>query len=257
VRVMTMEPGPQGRTAQGHPPAAERRSLYLLGGFRACAGDQDITLPVCTWRLVAFLAIVDRPVERARAANSLWLDKSEQRAQANLRSCLWRLRQVDGAIVRCTATHLRLGENVGVDLRDLLRLARSLADRSIAVELDGVDAELFCAELLPDWYDDFVEIEREQLRQLRLHALEALAARLQEAGRTHRALDIALTAVAAGPLRESAHRLVISIHLDEGNISEALRQYGMLCALLRGQLDVEPSAGVRRLIAPWLRPAAR
>lgn len=254
--VRTMKPEPLGGTRQGPEPTSGRRSVYLLGGFRACVGDQDIALPVCTWRLVAYLAIVDRPVERTRAANSLWLDKSESRAQANLRSCLWRLRQVDDAIVRSSATHLRLDDDVGVDLRDLVGFARTLADRACVVQLDAVDPELFCAELLPDWYDDFVEIEREQLRQLRLHALEALAARLRQAGRTNRALDIALTAVAAGPLRESAHRLVISIHLDEGNISEALRQYGTLCALLRGQLGVEPSAAVRRLVAPWL-PSTR
>lgn len=235
---------------------AQCRSVQLLGGFRVRAGEHDIRLPASTWRLVAYLAIVDRPVERSRAANSLWLDKSEQRAHANLRSCLWRLRRIDDAIVSCTATHMRIRDDVVVDLRELVHFARRLADHTLHVELDAVNADLFCAELLPDWYDDFVEIEREQLRQLRLHALEALAARLQKTGRTYRALDIALTAVAASPLRESAHRLVISIHLDEGNISEALRQYDTLCSLLRGQLGVAPSPVVRRLIAPWLPSAA-
>ena len=237
-------------------PARSRPShacfVQLLGGFRACRDGQEIDLPASTWRLVAFLAIAGRPLDRGYVANSLWLDKSDQRAQANLRSCLWRLRQAEPALVACTAVHLRVGEAVRVDLSELRQLARQLRERDDSVELDAIDAHLLCSELLPEWYDDFVELEREQLRQIRLRALEALAARLHLAGRTDQALDVALTAVAAEPLRESAHRLVIGIHLDEGNVSEALRQYHRLCSLLRGQLGVGPSPAAHALIRPWL-----
>ena len=38
-------------------------------------------------------------------------------------------------------------------------------------------------ELLPDWYDDWVLLERERFRQLRLHALDALCDDLTRAGR--------------------------------------------------------------------------
>ena len=44
----------------------------------------------------------------------------------------------------------------------------------------------------------------------------------------------------------------MAIHLDEGNISEALRQYDQLAALLRTQLGIRPSAIARRLVEPWL-----
>jgi DNA-binding SARP family transcriptional activator len=239
-------------------PARPACRVQLLGSFRATRGGTDLDFPASTWRLVALLAIAGRPMERSFVANTLWMDKSEPRAQANLRSCLWRLRQADDEIVSCTSTHLRIGALVEVDLHQLIRFARRLTDPGEDnLELDSIDTDLFCSELLPDWYDDFVELEREQFRQLRFHALEALAERLHQAGRSDRALDVALTAVAAAPLRESAHRQVIGIHLDEGNISEALRQYGMLRALLHHQLGVEPSIAVRRLVDPWLVPAAR
>ena len=38
-------------------------------------------------------------------------------------------------------------------------------------------------ELLPSWYDDWVLLERERLRQLRMHAWEALSEKLVRAGR--------------------------------------------------------------------------
>ena len=227
--------------------------MQLLGGFRATDGaHRPLDLPTSTWRLVAFLALAGRAVGRSQAAGSLWMDKPEPRAQANLRSCLWRVRQGAPGLVTCGANHLRIADRVSVDVWDLARFARHLADRDREVDLAEVDYGWFADDLLPDWYDDFVEIEREQLRQLRLHSLEALAARLQRAGATHRALDTALSAVAASPLRESAHRLVITLHLDEGNVSEALRQYERLAGLLRSQLGIRPSAAARRLVEPWL-----
>ena len=232
-----------------------RGHLQLIGGFRAVDAELLVLeLPTSTWRLVAYLALVGRAVGRAQAAGVLWLDKPEQRAHANLRSCLWRVNQVAPGFVTCTPSHLRLAEDIDIDVDvwNLVRLARQLREPGTELDLARVRHEWFCADLLPDWYDDFVEIEREQFRQLRLHSLEALASRLREVGDTHRALDIALTAVSASPLRESAHRLVMAIHLDEGNISEALRQYDQLAALLRTQLGIRPSAIARRLVEPWL-----
>lgn len=86
--------------------------------------------------------------------------------------------------------------------------------------------------LLPGWYDDWVVLERERLRQLQLHALDRLAAALLAAEEPGRALDAALVAVQADPLRESAHRIVVRIHLREGNAPEALRAYERFAQLL-------------------------
>ena len=80
-------------------------------------------------------------------------------------------------------------------------------------------------DLLPDWNEDWVLIERERFRQARLHALEALCDRFSEAGRMMPAIQAGLAAVTADPFRESAHRALIRTHLREGNRSEALRQY--------------------------------
>jgi DNA-binding SARP family transcriptional activator len=232
-------------------PLAVPFRLQLLGGFSALRHGAVVELPSSTWRLVAFLALAGRPVERAYLANSLWLDKSEDRAYANLRTCLWRLRQACEGLICGTRTHLSLCDDVSVDVRELVRFSRLLADEKYEIDPETVDPDWFCAELLPDWYDDFVETEREHLRQLRLHALEALAGRHLRVGRTDVALEIALTAVAAGPLRESAHRLVISIHLLEGNISEALRHYDRLCALLGRELGIGPSSAIQVMVAPY------
>jgi SARP family transcriptional regulator, regulator of embCAB operon len=115
---------------------------------------------------------------------------------------------------------------------------------------------VLAAELLPDWYDDWVVAAGESWRQLRLHAMEALAGHLAAARRYGEAAAAAVAAVAAEPLRESAHTALITVHLAEGNRSEAVRQYHRYAQLLRAELGVEPTPAMRRLLAPHGTPAA-
>ena len=50
-----------------------------------------------------------------------------------------------------------------------------------------------------------------------------------------------MAAVAVEPLRESAHRAVMRVHLAEGNRNEALRQYE-LCRRALAPVGLMPSA---------------
>jgi DNA-binding SARP family transcriptional activator len=93
-----------------------------------------------------------------------------------------------------------------------------------------------------------VLLERERLRQLRLHALDALAESLIRQGKPALALEAAWASVRAEPLRESAHRAVVSAHLGEGNVSEAVRHYRAFRRLLHEELGVEPSPRFARML---------
>ncbi|MGW1987567.1 AfsR/SARP family transcriptional regulator [Streptomyces collinus] len=104
-------------------------------------------------------------------------------------------------------------------------------------------------DLLPGWDEEWLLPERERLRQLRLHALDALAEALVREGRPALALEAAWESVRAEPLRESAHRAAVSAHLAEGNLSEAVRHYRSFQRLLREELGVEPSARLTRMLA--------
>jgi DNA-binding SARP family transcriptional activator len=105
-------------------------------------------------------------------------------------------------------------------------------------------------DLLPGWYDDWALIERERLRQRTLHALEALSKHLSRAGRFADAVEAAILAVTAEPLRESAQRVLIEAHLAEGNLVEARRGYQAYRDLVNRELGVEPSKGLLTLLNP-------
>ncbi len=97
-------------------------------------------------------------------------------------------------------------------------------------------------------YEDWVLRERERLRQLRLHALEELGLHLLLRERFGEAVDVALRALAAEPLRESANRLLIRIHLAEGNRIEARRHYDRYAELLLTELGELPGDAVTGLL---------
>jgi len=202
---------------------------------------------------LALLALRSRPLERLYVAGLLWLDASEERAGASLRSALWRLPQPGGVpVVETSATHLRLASDVYVDFHDLAARMERLDQASSEIH-ELAPSSALTGDLLPDWYEDWILLERERFRQLRLHALEALCARLTEAGRFGAAVQAGLTAVSGEPLRESAHRTLIQAHLAEGNPGEAVRQYHLYRRLLADELAIEPSAAIRALVQPLLR----
>jgi DNA-binding SARP family transcriptional activator len=103
-------------------------------------------------------------------------------------------------------------------------------------------------DLLAGWYEDWVLIERERFRQLRLHALEAICERLVALGRFGEAVEAGLAAVAGEPLRESAHRALIQAYLAEGNPWEGVRQFRSYAQLLREELGAETSPMMRDLV---------
>ena len=79
--------------------------------------------------------------------------------------------------------------------------------------------------------------------------------RLTGAGRLKEALDVGLAAVAGEPLRESAQRALVRVHLAEGNVGEAIRQYRLYRRLLSEQLGIEPSRLMEDLVADFDRVA--
>jgi len=229
---------------RGQPPI----TLSLLDGFELCCDREIVHLPMSAQRLLACLALHDRPLPRPYVAAMLWLDSSDARAAANLRSALWRLHQPGYRLIETDDTRLRLSSDLRVDVRDLLTLAHRLIDGSGDWEDVDVDSTLLVGEVLPDWYEDWVLIQRERFRKLSLHALEALAAHLTEAGRLGDALEAALAAVSRDPLRESAHCALINVHLAEGNGGEALRQFRFCRRLLADRLGIAPSPRLKALV---------
>jgi DNA-binding SARP family transcriptional activator len=238
-------------TFESLPGADGDLMVVLLGGFGLWWGRHLLSVPRGSQRLIAFLALHGGMVRRAAVAGTLWPDASEGHAYSNLRQALARLQGTARKALATSKLELSLAEGVAVDVRQARGLARRLLDLAVTPEqseLGPAAVGVLSAELLPDWYDDWVLLEAEDWRQLRLHALEGLAGRLGAAGRWGEAAGAAYAAVRADPLRESARASLIQVHLAEGNQSEAVREFARYQALLHIDLGLEPTLRLRHLI---------
>jgi len=243
---------PQHRLTVDRPPPDDRPAvqveLGLMQGFSLAADNRPVTIPLSAQRVVAFVALRSRPTLRPYVAEMLWLDASQDRAMANLRSALWRLRQPGGSIVEARGDYLSLSPHVAVDVLDLVSWSQQLLAGAVDIVTSRVDRIVVAGDLLPDWYDEWVLIERERLRQLRLHALERACVELTLAGEYGRAIEAGLAAVREEPLHESGHKALIEAHLGEGNRAEALRQFEVYARLMRDELHLGPSRQLEALI---------
>jgi DNA-binding SARP family transcriptional activator len=230
--------------------------LDLLGGFSLRRWRKTCRVPNGGRRLVAYVAL-HGSCRRGEMAGALWPDVSEERALATLRTGIWRLNRALPGLITCTESMVELTPPVSVDCREQEALARRVLS---ARDLDGAWLQermyrLWPGDLLPGWYDDWVVHEREGLRQLRLCSLERAASIFLEEGTLHLAMAAALEAVWSEPLRESANAVLISVHLAEGNVVEAVRCYEHYRRHLVEELGVDPSPALTGLLPRHLRAA--
>jgi DNA-binding SARP family transcriptional activator len=223
--------------------------------FELVIRDSRVELPLQAQRVLAHLAVVQPVQPRSVLAGSLWSDMPQERAMATLRNALWRLRKTSPLLVHASRDSVGLGSHVWLDLEYLRKEAAAL---EAGAPPDPVEPpfDLLEAELLAGWDEDWLHVERERLRQLRVHALEAMAEGLLRQGLHAQAIQAALAAIRAEPLRETAQAALIRAHLSEGNTAEAVRQLEAFRRLLADELGLRPSARVEALLDGSAEPAS-
>ena len=229
--------------------------ITLLGGFHCVHAGQHIHLPLGAQRLVALLALQRNSVHRATAGERLWPDSTRGRASANLRSALWRCQQVISGtpLINLDGKRMHLARSIVIDVDEIKQQVGGNNNDPHALAWESLVATLG-RDLLPDWSDDWLVLERERWDQLRLHALEDLGQELLRREQYTAALQAGFTAIAIEPTRESAHRLVIQVHLAEGNTATAVKHYQRYRGLLGRELGVSPTARLNQLVLPLLSP---
>jgi DNA-binding SARP family transcriptional activator len=219
--------------------------LRLLGCFTLVMEGASVPVPRAGQRVLARVALSGGAESRSSVASTLWPEHTEVRAQANLRGAVWRMPGEVRRRLLVGASSVALDDGWRVDVADAERVAPR---GPVAGAACPPPAELFRHDLLPDWDEPWLLVERERHRQLRLHALEDLARSELDAGRPLGAIDCALLAVAAEPLRESAQALVVRGHVAAGNRAAARDGYDRFRRLLAAELGVAPSAELTALV---------
>lgn len=241
---------PMGGGVQG----ATRWHLTLLGGVACSDSTDDVTLTGGAIGVLTHLALRRCPVSRSALAGLLWPEVTEHRARGNLRSTLWRLSKYAPGLLDGEGNEIALQPATRVDYWEATAwMDRVLSGRATSSDL-LTDPEPYGRDLVPGYDTDWVCLERERLRQGWIHAVEQLARTLLARGSYGKAIAAALTAIAADPLRESAHRVAIECHLAEHNIAEARRAQRSYARLLDLELGIAPSPQFQRMIDSAVAP---
>jgi len=119
---------------------------------------------------------------------------------------------------------------------------------------------LYCGEFLANRDFEWIAVERERLRVLRLDALFALASAEEAEDDWKAAQATAQLLCAIEPLREDAQRLLMTAHDRCGCRALAITQYRSLVSFLESELGIAPMIETQRLAAQlqgWHSPSAQ
>ena len=197
-------------------------------------------------RLSALLALTGRRA-RSQVAGILWPESTDARALASLRRAVLQTQRRSPGLLRADRTSIGLHPDVLVDVDELRAAAARVGD---AEPDPALLAALVGGELLPDWYDEWVEPERERIQQQRVRALEQLARKALECGDPALVVDAARAAAGVEPLLEAASELAIRGHLERGDRASAARELERYCDLVQEELGEPPSPALVALLAP-------
>lgn len=220
------------------------RGLSLLGGWQLVEDGESIALGGREQRLCALLALTGARA-RAQVAGTLWPESTDARALASLRRALAQTRDRCPGLVVADRTSVGLAPDVVVDVH-VLRESAARAGEPDAD--DALLATLAGDPLLPGWYDEWVEGQRDELERLRVDALEHLARGALERGDTGLAEGAARAVARIEPWRESASELVIRGLLGRGDRAGAVRELERYSEVLRVELGVVPSPALLALV---------
>lgn len=131
---------------------------------------------------------------------------------------------------------------------DALRLAARVPDDERRLQRLVEAADLYGGQLLPGYYEDWIALEGERLRERYLEALQRLVPLLERRGETARAIQYARQAVDTDRAREEAHGELIRVLLAAGQPEAALRQWREMERALSEELADEPGQASRQLL---------
>lgn len=221
-----------------------RLEIKLLGDTEVYLDGQLLRFPTQKAKeLFAYLVLHHRHAHpRAQLAALLWPDSDEERANANLRQTLTRLRRA----LRETECLKFSGGAVQFQYRDfwcdVLEFERALSDFPTESAL-----ALYRGPFLADIYEDWVLIEQEHLQTLYLDALEKLAHVYTERRDYDHAMKMWQHVLRELPWHEQAHRHLIELYVLKGDRSAALRQYEKYAEAVRREINAEPLPEMRAL----------
>ncbi len=225
--------------------------IKLLGQFNLRWDGNPIEIPSRPAQsLLAYLALrPGTPQRRERLAGLLWPDATEANARSYLRQALWRIRKALEAADRDYFLADEITIAFVADAEYSLDVA--VLEQEVTADTPTADllrcVEVYHGDLLPGFYDEWVDPERERLQAIYEHKLTLLLDRLVVEQRWLEVLDWAERWIALGHVPEPAYRALMMAHSALGDRSSMAAAYQRCVESLQRELAVEPTEVTRAL----------
>jgi DNA-binding SARP family transcriptional activator len=233
-------------------------TFFLFGRFQAFRGGDDLGGfdRRRIQELVSYLILFpERSHHREVVSETLWGDASGD-AKKNLRQALWQLRGSAKALqeteqlllVEAEWIQLNPSASVWVDVWELQN-AYAHVRGTAGEQLNGDEGrslqrvvDLYRADLLEGWYQDWCVFERERLKTLYLALVDKLLGYCEAQGLPEDGLFYGERILAHDRAHERTHWRMMRLHWLAHDRIRALRQFKRCEAALKDELDVGPSA---------------
>lgn len=236
--------------------------IQLLGGLQARQGERLVSRfqTYKTGALFAYLAFhASQPHPREVLIELLWPEATLESARNSLSVALSSLRRQleppgtpTGAVLRSDRSRAQLNPAaITTDVTEFLAAAKNAPkseEGGEAIPRLREAVGLYCGELLPGYYEDWVGAERGRLTDAYLNTLYALIQRLADNHAYDEALEYTHRAIQADPLREASHRTLMRLYAAAGRPATALEHFRGLERLLKQSLDVAPAKATHALV---------
>lgn len=233
---------------QGAPAARQR--LVLLSSVRLVRADGEAFILAGKSAAILCLAALGGGMSRAGAAALLWPSASEQVARTNLRVLSHRLYRQHGCTLSSGSDRLAL------DATGLV-LAQPTLEEAIDTALNDPSPQWqLLGDLSLDGLSEWTQWLRRQRETMSRQWDEAFSIHVDRCAvrqQWHPALRAAQARLKLSPLSESAHRQVMSLHLQAGDRATALMAYERCREVLSEELGVSPSPLTQALHLQILR----
>jgi DNA-binding SARP family transcriptional activator len=228
-------------------------SISLADGT-VSRGEERVDVSEGVLALLTALAVESHPVGRERLIDRVWPDLQDESAYNALKMCVHRARQQlgdPGAIVASRGGYA-LAPAICVDVRwlqrELDRIRRDAVPNGDVPALEEVFERLAVGRPASyanwEWFEPIEQTLEAATREVGMF----LAERALRAADHVRALAIAQTLTKLDPLDEGARGIAIRAHLAANDRGAAILEFRGYKSLLRAELDVEPSAELKRLL---------
>jgi len=229
--------------------------FYLLGDFKAFAGEKEVGFPTRhSLALPVFLLISGRKFSREYLSTLFWGDFPETQSRHNLRQTLYLISRSLASkeiILSCGGfIQFNFRYPLYVDVRDFETLIKEGDIKSLEKAVDlyrGDFMEGFYMKDSPE-FDNWMNFERERLREYYIQALEKICSGYYESGDHRKALDIAYRALRCEPLCEKMHLLIIQILFEMGERERAMKHFQAFKKMIQEELGIYPSGEILTLI---------